>query len=843
MKLLLTILFALCLALTVKSQPALPGAVPPMLLPIATPYSGAWTLATTDAISGLAFLGGINSTNATNIFNSLVVGQTNAYMPTLNGIATNVSFYSNLFFGTFPTFLVDTNSVGIHAAGVASARGEYLQTAIGTWTNAAGNGSAIVFMNPTYFLQTNNVSLYSTPSLLGNSVWVNVIGSTAVPTNSGFGYRFSFAGLNPTNFNIAGVVGILPMISLDTTKVLTNNETAPVVFDAANAATNTFGGKLTILGNSIQEGTGITTPSLAAHSEGTFSVASGVAAHAEGNASTASGASAHAEGQMTIASGLDSHAAGSFSNATNDNSYVWSDGTTFGSLTNQTFSVYARKGISLQGGVISGNGGGLTNLQLGNVSVGSATNAAAGGNIATNSAFNFNNTVDTNHAVVFSLPFGASTNYYGLYTIAARAYLGTSTNWFTYTNKFGGYLMYNNPIDIGEINVNIWSIYTSTNSSGQGAPDLWVTRNGSEDIYKTTLSGGNWSFIADGSGATCGFVASYYQTNNQVTNNFPVFPPTGIISGVVNVDPVGGNDSYGNLGYFPFKTVGGAIAAYTNANEIAIGSGTLAEPVYNFMKNQLVVGFSESASVMQNGNAFVDNGDYIKDVSLLNNQVQTFGFTNCNNVTFENVTFTNALTDVVGSINLRSGWSFKNCKIISNGDLIGGQTIGNEYYYNDYLYATNTGTSSAATGLESSGTNTSSIYVYGGVVSVYAHANAATDGGNFCLGNMNTNCTFYVFGTVFNHDTSFTAGVTNRGTIHGYWWDNGKIVFSDTITGNTNFGIVYPTNTWNLSLQTNGMNNFQNKITISNTTLVDIFVSNGIALIYPFAAAGGGVLP
>jgi hypothetical protein len=340
MKKLLTILFALCLAMTAKSQPALPGAVPPMLLPIATPYSGAWTLATTDAISGLAFLGGINATNATNIFNSLVVGQTNAYMPTLNGIATNVSFYSNVFFGPFPTLLVDTNSVGIHAAGVASARGEYLQTAIGTWTNAAGNGSAIVFMNPTYFLQTNNVSLYSTPSLLGNSVWVNVIGSSAVPTNSGFGYRFSFAGLNPTNFNVGGVVGILPMISLDTTKVLTNNEQAITLIDPFDANTNNFGGKLTILGTAL-----------------------------ESSMSSAGGLGADAFGLNSIANGAYSFAAGVGAVATNNYSMVFSDNSggsfaNFGSTTNNMMSMNFQNGYRFNGGAMIGNGAGLTNLQI-----------------------------------------------------------------------------------------------------------------------------------------------------------------------------------------------------------------------------------------------------------------------------------------------------------------------------------------------------------------------------------------------------------------------------------------------------------------------------------------------
>jgi len=106
------------------------------------------------------------------------------------------------------------------------------------------------------------------------------------------------------------------------------------------------------------------------HAEGFGTLASGAAAHAEGAATVAQGAYAHAEGAGTTASGYASHAAGTYANATNSNTYVWSDGTTISSTASNQFTVNARNGIRLLGGSISGNGSGLTNLNASSISSG-----------------------------------------------------------------------------------------------------------------------------------------------------------------------------------------------------------------------------------------------------------------------------------------------------------------------------------------------------------------------------------------------------------------------------------------------------------------------------------------
>jgi hypothetical protein len=125
------------------------------------------------------------------------------------------------------------------------------------------------------------------------------------------------------------------------------------------------------------------------HAEGWSTEASGSASHAEGYNTTASGGGAHAQGGNTTASGLYSSVAGyeseangvistalgSSAIANHDYSFVWSSSSAtnclveFESTTNYQFSVYAENGIRLLGGPISGDGSGLTNLNVSGTSI------------------------------------------------------------------------------------------------------------------------------------------------------------------------------------------------------------------------------------------------------------------------------------------------------------------------------------------------------------------------------------------------------------------------------------------------------------------------------------------
>ncbi len=116
------------------------------------------------------------------------------------------------------------------------------------------------------------------------------------------------------------------------------------------------------------------------HAQGYLTESLGNYSHSEGKWTHAIGESSHAEGVYTEAAGYASHASGENSNATNDNTFVWSDGTLISSTTNCQFTVHAINGIRLLGGPISGDGSALTNLNLsyvpemGDLSMGTYTN-------------------------------------------------------------------------------------------------------------------------------------------------------------------------------------------------------------------------------------------------------------------------------------------------------------------------------------------------------------------------------------------------------------------------------------------------------------------------------------
>ena len=98
--------------------------------------------------------------------------------------------------------------------------------------------------------------------------------------------------------------------------------------------------------------------------------ASGGASHAEGENTTASGNLSHAEGNYTTASGQTSHAAGVGATASADYSFIWSGDNFqphYNTKTN-SFMIVAPGGINLLGGIISGNGSGLTNLNISSLS-------------------------------------------------------------------------------------------------------------------------------------------------------------------------------------------------------------------------------------------------------------------------------------------------------------------------------------------------------------------------------------------------------------------------------------------------------------------------------------------
>jgi hypothetical protein len=98
------------------------------------------------------------------------------------------------------------------------------------------------------------------------------------------------------------------------------------------------------------EGSGSSASGAGAHAEGVSTEATLIAAHAEGYTTYADGSHSHAQGEFTHAIGTDSHAAGKYAAAAHDYTYVWSDGTSFASTTNNQYSIYAANGTRILGG-------------------------------------------------------------------------------------------------------------------------------------------------------------------------------------------------------------------------------------------------------------------------------------------------------------------------------------------------------------------------------------------------------------------------------------------------------------------------------------------------------------
>ncbi|MEI8289570.1 MAG: hypothetical protein WCH99_08850 [Verrucomicrobiota bacterium] len=146
---------------------------------------------------------------------------------------------------------------------------------------------------------------------------------------------------------------------------------SPLVFDNSGTKTNTYGGKLTILGSRVQSAySSATQPASAAFGNG--SVASGASSIALGQSATASGQSGFAVNQG-IASGFMSFAFGASSVASNDYSFVWSSVPTYvenfggydsypiGSDSNGTFTV-SGTAFRFLNGTIYGDGSGLSGV-------------------------------------------------------------------------------------------------------------------------------------------------------------------------------------------------------------------------------------------------------------------------------------------------------------------------------------------------------------------------------------------------------------------------------------------------------------------------------------------------
>ena len=269
------------------------------------------------------------------------------------------------------------------------------------------------------------------------------------------------------------------------------------IVNGGNILTNNYAGNVNLNGTNYLGGN---------VTEGAYTTASGQDAHAEGSITIASGLSAHAEGSQTVASGFSSHAGGFNAYATNDNTFVWGDGSTpVGSTTNKQLSFEFLNGYRLLGGPISDNTGtfsAATNeatktavaaagyQTAANVSaaISSATNVLTGSNAPTSAltAASFNGAHNGNGGGLTNLQTSAIGGAGDSYS----AYLGGTTNqWIdqaatVLTNTTGG-IFYSNAALSGswvavELTNQINNLLTAF--SGITGPKLILATGGINDL-------------------------------------------------------------------------------------------------------------------------------------------------------------------------------------------------------------------------------------------------------------------------------------------------------------------------------------------------------------------------
>lgn len=351
------------------------------------------------------------------------------------------------------------------------------------------------------------------------------------------------------------------------------------LFDTSNNRTNIYGGAVTKLGLSVYEGI-FTLATNISHAEGGTTLAGGAYSHAEGQNNTALGAAAHVEGSFNNVNGDSSHGAGRGVQVTNDNAWAWSDGTTFGSMTNQSFGAYALKGFRFIGGTANFSSVNTTNpifwsnvtlsafpayvyttniIGINNAGVskaiGTYTNIAIG--IWTNMAFN-------GSAIVFQNPtYFLQTNNVNLYSTTNPM---PNSTWLlvlgatTVPSQSGfGYIFNHNGILDNNLNTVGQNSYFNTNfgvhvgdGSGltgiiysnnagifngifQNLPFVSVTTNGFEDGVTTFTNlqhaidffcKTNWPLIGIGGGGSS-YSASFGGT--IIVGNGEFYYPTGLV--------------------------------------------------------------------------------------------------------------------------------------------------------------------------------------------------------------------------------------------------------------------------------------------------------------------------
>ena len=391
--------------------------------------------------------------------------------------------------------------------------------------------------------------------------------SDLLTTNVAAGLYYPL-GSNPSNY--------VSLAQVWSAGALSNNWTGgPITLDSANSQENTYGGELVIGGNRFQANGGV------ASGNGSWAnnraTASGLGSWANLYA-TASGEGSWAHFQAT-ASGEGSFAIGPGAKATNGYDFVWSDGTAIGSTAGNQFTVYARNGIRLLGGPITGNGSNMTNVNAATLG-----GVALAGLVQTNSALDalrLNNGVNlTNLNLVGS---GGSTNITGggTWTLSSGVWTYAPTGITTAVQSALDGKLPTNGNAVGLVSGAQVGTMTITNLTTEGSQTLNGTANlapnqtASSTSSLLTRSLGDARYLTNNHTAavTLGNILSTGgSTPSILAGTGTTFPSDGPLR--VGINMVGGTNGFFNLaGSAPSSTMLGGGVLGENYRRVRIDAG------------------------------------------------------------------------------------------------------------------------------------------------------------------------------------------------------------------------------------------------------------------------------
>jgi len=274
------------------------------------------------ALNGFIATNAVYSSNAlaagilTNINNTAWLNVNNIGYGT--GVLNQVYFSSNYFIVTSSTGSASRKPAANSTFNLVT-NGIYTNTSCG-WSLVVNGSSGTMHdtnghsaVNSTIGPATTNIYSYSTSwhiTLVNNSFYsTNAIPLATIQDTANIQTLMSTNFQSTTNYINKLVSTNIPTLEavVKSGGIVVSNS---VTIDALNLRTNTFGGILTILGYSVQEGSNNVSSGINSHTEGENNIAIGESSHAEGYGTISSNYPSHAEGEYSLASGEASHAEG-----------------------------------------------------------------------------------------------------------------------------------------------------------------------------------------------------------------------------------------------------------------------------------------------------------------------------------------------------------------------------------------------------------------------------------------------------------------------------------------------------------------------------------------------------